>query len=65
MAYRGQKFLVCPDCKKKGVTWVPGRHGDDGHACRYCDFHFYDQGSYPADVTNRARLEALNPGYNE
>jgi hypothetical protein len=65
VAYRGQEFLICPDCQKRGVEIHYAPRGEDGYGCRYCQFWFFIQGDYAADVENRMRLALLNPGYED
>lgn len=61
MGYRGQKFLVCPDCKKKGVQLKLAPRGEDGYHCHFCQFWAYTMGTYPSDVDGMSRLKKANP----
>lgn len=38
---KGEQFLKCPDCLKRGVYFVPRPRGEDGYTCRYCDFECF------------------------
>lgn len=61
---KGDRYLACPDCGKRGVHFVrPGGGGgyNDGHECRYCDFWVYAGSTMSEDELNLDRLRAANP----
>jgi len=61
MSRRGQRFLGCPDCGKRGVYYQSGSHQDGGYQCRYCDFWVYEITTDRIDKLNTERLNAANP----
>ncbi len=67
MVAKGERFLVCPDCGKRGVRFVLRPRGEDGFDCRYCDFECFCFGADEADVSQYDfdaghRLEEANGG---
>ncbi len=61
----GFKFLVCPDCGKRGVYFTMRCNGEDMYRCRYsaCEFYYFTQGEMDAvDALNRDRLQSANKG---
>lgn len=62
MTAHGYRFLVCPDCGKRGVHMKMSRvAGEDGWSCRYCGWWAYDSGEDDIDRYRRARLSNRNP----
>jgi hypothetical protein len=64
MTYRGFKFLICPDCSKRGVHIRFASRGEDHYSCRYCGFFAYTGGDYEVDARNRSRIAQANPEVN-
>jgi len=56
------KYLLCPDCNRKGVYLKLLPNGEDNYRCRYrdCGFYFYCQGTDQYDKKNEARLLECN-----
>lgn len=57
MVAKGERFLTCPDCLKRGVYYVPRPRNEDGYVCRYCDFECFcceaNVDSYDWDAAHR------------
>jgi hypothetical protein len=57
-------YLICPDCKKRGVTMRFKPNGEDNWACRYCQWFVFIHSNLHSDKNNRDRLVTVNPDYN-
>ena len=59
MPAKGEKLLVCPGCKKRGVSYrMTG--SDDMWGCRYCDWYAFANGHDRPDVLARRALQSEN-----
>lgn len=58
--YRVTRYLVCPDCAKKGVT-LRTTSSEDWYVCRYCEWSACNEGEDDPDVRRRGLLAQANP----
>jgi len=57
--FKGERFLICPDCRKRGVYFALGH--PDSYDCRYCRW-----GCIAEDWDeNLLNLSACNPAIND
>lgn len=57
----GFRYLACPACTKRGVSWRARPYDEDHYSCRYCNWYAFTQGNERRDVAELARLAAANP----
>lgn len=60
MAFRGERFMICPDCTKRGV-YLKMSATFDIYRCRRCDWYTYPDAGDRLDRENMDRLKAANP----
>lgn len=64
---KGFRFLICPDCGKRGVHFVMPGGGtrEDNWQCRYCPWYAYTLSHAERDTQHIALLKKANPQVEE
>ena len=55
------RYLLCPDCGKKGAFFRFAPYGEDHYRCRYCSFAAFNDNEFEDDKIKRIALAKVNP----